>query len=121
MPAIRASLTSLGRLHQTLYTSGSILGSYVTMRGVVLMAVLLAWALGTVAAEPAELAWKKYTGNPVIGGQYGTCFDIAVLKEAPGYRMWVSWRPQRSIALVESVNGTNWSGPPRIVLGPRTE
>ncbi|MCX8496680.1 MAG: hypothetical protein ORN51_10905, partial [Akkermansiaceae bacterium] len=25
--------------------------------------------------------WKKFEGNPVMGGKYGTCFDISVLKE----------------------------------------
>jgi predicted GH43/DUF377 family glycosyl hydrolase len=65
--------------------------------------------------------WKKYSGNPVMGGQYGTCFDISVLKEGDTYRMWVSWRPKQSIALVESKDGLHWSEPPRIVLGPRKE
>ena len=66
-------------------------------------------------------SWTKYSGNPVLGGKYGTCFDIAVLKESEGYRMWVSWRPKQSIALVESKDGFHWSEPPRVVLGPRTE
>ena len=50
-------------------------------------------------------AWVKYPGNPVMGGKYGTCFDISVLKEGATYRMWVSWRPKQSIALVESKDG----------------
>ena len=37
-----------------------------------------------------------------MGGKYGTCFDISVLKEGDTYRMWLSWRPKKSIALVES-------------------
>ena len=65
--------------------------------------------------------WEKYSGNPVLGGQYGTCFDVSVLKEGGTYRMWVSWRPKSSIALVESTDGIHWSQPPQIVLGPRTE
>ena len=24
--------------------------------------------------------WVKFPGNPVLGGQYGTCFDVAVLR-----------------------------------------
>jgi len=32
----------------------------------------------------------KHPGNPVLGGQYGTCFDVAVLRENEAYRMWVS-------------------------------
>lgn len=76
-----------------------------------------------VAGEPADgiAGWVKYAQNPVLGGQYGTCFDVAVLKEADRYRMWVSWRPKQSVALVESADGIHWSGPPRIVLGPRPE
>ena len=64
--------------------------------------------------------WVKYTGNPVLGGQYGTCFDICVLREADKYRMWVSWRPKQSIAITESKDGLHWC-PPEIVLGPRPE
>lgn len=66
-------------------------------------------------------AWVKYSGNPVMGGKYGTCFDVSVLKEGDNYRMWVSWRPKGSIALVESKDGLHWSEPPKIVLGPRRE
>jgi beta-1,2-mannobiose phosphorylase / 1,2-beta-oligomannan phosphorylase len=61
--------------------------------------------------------WEKYPGNPVLGGQYGTCFDVCVLNEAVLYRMWVSWRPKQSIALTESKDGIHWS-PPQIVLRP---
>jgi beta-1,2-mannobiose phosphorylase / 1,2-beta-oligomannan phosphorylase len=64
--------------------------------------------------------WVKYAGNPVLGGQYGTCFDVCVLHEADKYRMWVSWRPKGSVALTESTDGIHWS-PPEIVLGPRLE
>lgn len=84
-----------------------------------------------VAADPALMqpavnssispgGWKKYASNPVLGGQLGTCFNVCVLKEAGKFRMWVSWRPKASIALVESSDGIHWSEP-RIVLGPRKE
>src|SRR5262249_391262 len=62
--------------------------------------------------------WRKYEKNPVLGGTLGTCFDISVLREDKRYRMWFSWRPKQSIALVESRDGLAW-GEPRIVLGPR--
>ncbi len=62
--------------------------------------------------------WVKYAQNPVLGGEYGTCFDVSVLRDGDAYRMWVSWRPQKSIALVESNDGFHFAGPPRIVLGP---
>jgi hypothetical protein len=65
--------------------------------------------------------WKKYDGNPVMGGKYGTCFDISVLKDGDTYRMWLSWRPKQSIALVESPDGIHWSEPPLIVLAPKKE
>jgi predicted GH43/DUF377 family glycosyl hydrolase len=61
--------------------------------------------------------WVKYSGNPVLGGKLGTCFDVALLKEGDVYRMWFSWRPKASIALVESRDGIHWSEP-LIVLGP---
>jgi predicted GH43/DUF377 family glycosyl hydrolase len=53
----------------------------------------------------------------VLGGVYGTCFDIAVLHERGKYRMWFSWRPKQSVALVESTDGIHWSEP-QIVLAP---
>jgi hypothetical protein len=65
--------------------------------------------------------WRKYPGNPVMGGKYGTCFDVSVMREGETYRMWLSWRPKQSVALVESQDGIHWSEPPRIVLGPRPE
>jgi beta-1,2-mannobiose phosphorylase / 1,2-beta-oligomannan phosphorylase len=79
----------------------------------------------TVSNYPAgasfDSGWKKFSGNPVLGGKYGTCFDISVLREVEGYRMWVSWRPKGSVAVVESKDGLHWSEPPRIVLEPRRE
>jgi len=63
--------------------------------------------------------WVKYEGNPVLGGKLGTCFDVSVLKEGDTCRMWFSWRPKKSVALVESKDGVHWSEP-LIVLGPNT-
>ena len=72
---------------------------------------------------PTETAagWMKDEGNPVMGGKYGTCFDVSVLKEGDTYRMWLSWRPKKSIALVESKDGIHWTEPPQVVLRPRNE
>jgi predicted GH43/DUF377 family glycosyl hydrolase len=69
--------------------------------------------------EPAETAggWRKAAENPVLGGKLGTCFDLSLLKEGDVYRMWFSWRPKASVALVESKDGIHWSEPV-IVLGP---
>src|SRR5262245_4995133 len=75
---------------------------------------------GVRAEEPAvetTAGWAKHPLNPVLGGDLGTCFDLCVLKEGDTYRMWFSWRPKKSIALVESKNGVQWSKP-LIVLGP---
>jgi predicted GH43/DUF377 family glycosyl hydrolase len=100
-----------------------------TLRGPYLIAVLtipicaiLLWAIVQVEAEdnpsPETTAgWAKYPKNPVLGGDLGTCFDISVLKEGDTYHMWFSWRPKKSIALVESNEGIEWTKP-SIVLGP---
>lgn len=61
--------------------------------------------------------WVKNSSNPLIGGELGTCFDISVLFEQNRYRMWFSWRPKASIAVVESPDGEHWSQP-QIVLPP---
>jgi predicted GH43/DUF377 family glycosyl hydrolase len=65
------------------------------------------------AEETSETAagWVKYEKNPVLGGALGTCFDVSLLAKGTGYRMWFSWRPQRSIALVESSDGLTWREP----------
>ncbi|MBN1676037.1 MAG: hypothetical protein JXR37_33645 [Kiritimatiellae bacterium] len=61
--------------------------------------------------------WRKYRGNPVLGGDLGTCFDVCVLKEAGVYRMWFSWRPRQSIGLTQSRDGIRWTEPV-VVLEP---
>ncbi|MEW6404578.1 MAG: hypothetical protein AB1649_22505 [Chloroflexota bacterium] len=66
---------------------------------------------------PEDGQWIKFSDNPVLGGELGTVFDVSVLKEKDVFRMWVSWRPEASIALVESCDGVHWTEPV-IVLGP---
>lgn len=62
--------------------------------------------------------WIKYEDNPVLGGgDLGTIFDVSVLKEGDAYKMYCSWRPQKSIAISESTDGVNWSKP-EVILGP---
>lgn len=80
--------------------------------------VLIAASVPAAPAADTSAGWIKYKGNPVLGGQYGTCFDVSVLKDAGRYRMWVSWRPKKSIALVESTDGFHFGGPPLVVLSP---
>jgi len=63
-------------------------------------------------ATLVENGWIKYEGNPVLGGpSMGTCFDVNVLKVENGYDMYFSWRPKKSIAVVHSTDGINWSEP----------
>jgi predicted GH43/DUF377 family glycosyl hydrolase len=89
------------------------------MRFLIPMAALGAIVVAAWAGPPADTAagWRKSDHNPVLGGKLGTCFDVALLKEGDRYRMWFSWRPKRSLALVESRDGVHW-GEPVIVLGP---
>jgi predicted GH43/DUF377 family glycosyl hydrolase len=61
--------------------------------------------------------WVKCDKNPVLGGSLGTCFDVSLLREDGRYRMWFSWRPRQSIALVEGKDGIHWNEP-AVVLGP---
>jgi predicted GH43/DUF377 family glycosyl hydrolase len=91
------------------------------------LVMIISASFGTAAADaPREgqadtaAGWAKHPGNPVLGGDLGTCFDVSVLKEGGTYRMWFSWRPKRSIALVESSDGVHWNQP-LIVLGPSEE
>lgn len=90
-----------------------------TCLGVALASALgAAWpAKGGAAVPDTSAGWVKSAANPVLGGRLGTCFDVSVLREGSTYRMWFSWRPKQSIALVESEDGVRWSEP-RIVLGP---
>jgi hypothetical protein len=67
---------------------------------------------------PTAAGWRLYRGNPVLGGALGTCFDVCVLPESGGYRMWFSWRDHGSIGMVHSLDGFHWDAP-TIVLGPR--
>jgi len=92
-----------------------------------LMSMLAAAGVGSSLSCSSRLyglaetaGWVKYAGNPVLGGEYGTCFDVCVLQQAGKYRMWVSWRPKQSVAITESQDGIHWS-PPEIVLGPDPE
>jgi predicted GH43/DUF377 family glycosyl hydrolase len=82
-------------------------------------------AAGVLSAEiedgpavPTAAGWVKHPKNPLLGGDLGTCFDVSVLKDRDHFRMWFSWRPRRSIALVESKDGVTW-GKPFVVLGPK--
>jgi len=64
--------------------------------------------------------WVKYGGNPVLGGELGTCFDVCLVREKGRFLMWFSWRPKQSVVLVESRDGIHW-GEPLIVLSPNPD
>ena len=38
--------------------------------------------------------WIKYDKNPILGGNFGTIFDVSVLKIKKTYYMFSSWRPK---------------------------
>lgn len=65
----------------------------------------------TVYSYGTQSGWEKYKGNPVLGGKYGTCFDLTVIEEEGKYKMWFSWRPHMCIAYSESYDGMVWSEP----------
>ena len=84
-----------------------------------LPAAAFAIAAGAIPAADSPpfdttAGWVKHPRNPLVGGKYGTCFDVSVLKQGDSYRMWLSWRPKQCLALVESNDGVNWSEPPQI-------
>ena len=61
--------------------------------------------------------WTKHPASPVLGPGYclEALFDCCVLAEDDRLRMWLSWRDLHSIAVSESPDGVDWTGP-RIVL-----
>jgi predicted GH43/DUF377 family glycosyl hydrolase len=70
---------------------------------------------GAAALRGAE-RWDKYPGNPVLGGELGTCFDMSVDVRDGLHRMWFSWRPRRGIGYAESRDGLNWTAREDVVL-----
>ena len=65
--------------------------------------------------EPAS-NWEKFAGNPVLGRELGTCFDMSVLVDGGRYRMWFSWRPRHGIGYAESDDGLHWRARDDVVL-----
>ena len=80
------------------------------LRVLFMMAMLICCQL--YAQEKAH-GWVKYEGNPVFGGpETGTMFDANVITQGKAkYNMYVSWRPQKAIALSHSDDGVHWSDP----------
>lgn len=85
--------------------------------------LLSIYAAASISAEDksprpeTSAGWVKSTANPVLGGKLSTCSDVSLLREGEKYKMWFSWRPKKSIALVESADGSKWSEP-QIALAP---
>ncbi|GHU66400.1 hypothetical protein FACS1894184_04290 [Clostridia bacterium] len=70
---------------------------------------------------PTSGGWIKYEGNPVLGNdKLGTCFDVYVIEDGGEYRMYFSWRPKKSLAVVTGTDGIHWSEP-RIILEPNPD
>jgi len=70
---------------------------------------------------PTSGGWKKFENNPVLGNEeIGTCFDVFMLPDNDGLRMYFSWRPKQSLAVTVSHDGITW-GPLRIILEPNKE
>jgi predicted GH43/DUF377 family glycosyl hydrolase len=68
--------------------------------------------------DPPAARWEKYEGNPVLGGDLGTCFDMSVIATQGLYRMWFSWRPKHGIGYAVSSDGLDWHAAGEVVLGP---
>ena len=59
--------------------------------------------------------WVKQGEKPVIGTEYGTTFDVCVLRDEGKYKMWFSWRNVRLIAYTESLDGVDWELPQAVL------
>ena len=69
----------------------------------------------------AKGEWTKHAGGPVLGGpDMGTCFDVFALTEEEEYRLYFSWRPRKSLAVVMGTDGIHWSDT-HIILAPKLE
>jgi len=78
---------------------------------VILIPILITACHGIKKTDTSG-GWVKYEKSPVLGGDLGTVFDVSVLDKTDGsYKMYCSWRPKKSIALSESLNGLDWSTP----------
>lgn len=55
--------------------------------------------------------WKKLLENPLLGGELGTCFDIAMMQEAGKILLYFSWRDKDNISLCTSEDGIHWDTP----------
>lgn len=62
--------------------------------------------------------WVKIKENPLLGGELGTCFDIAMLKEDGILRLYFSWRDRANISLCTSTDGIHWDAP-QTCIAPR--
>ena len=88
---------------------------------VVFSAILLLFAASGCNNVPTQPMWVKHESSPVLGGDdLGTVFDVSVLKVGDTYKMYSSWRPERSVAVSTSSDGINWTIP-EIVLSPPEE
>ena len=77
---------------------------------------------GSLCAQENGHEWVKYEGNPVFGGpEIGTMFDANVIPQGEAkFNMYVSWRPEKAIALTRSNDGVNWSEPVVVLRNDET-
>ena len=79
---------------------------------IIILTIATAYACQNKNQVYTSGGWIKYTGNPVLGGNLGTIFDVSVLKlNDTTFKMYSSWRPKKSVALSESKDGLTWSEP----------
>jgi predicted GH43/DUF377 family glycosyl hydrolase len=64
--------------------------------------------------------WVKYENNPVLGGNFGTIFDVTLIKDGDLFKMWSSWRPKKSIALSVSSDAKKWTDPEVVLSDSKT-
>ena len=67
------------------------------------------------------MTFNKHPKNPLFGNsEIGTAFDVYVTKCNGKYRLDFSWRKEKSLAVIFSDDGINWSEP-QITLSPNEE
>jgi len=78
----------------------------------IVLSIITLISMGQNPTKECSSGWVKYRNNPVLGGDFGTLFDLSVLKNSDGtYTMYNSWRDQKSIAISNSKDGFEWSSP----------
>lgn len=85
------------------------------MIDIIILVIILFIAIIKIGEKSNECT--KYEYNPILGNEdTGSLFDPHVIIDSDGiYRMYVSWRKKKAIAVTTSNDGINWT-PLKIVL-----